>query len=261
MADAPDSPEPSRPAGFPSPDDLRGRDIAAVDPPKTDAAAVAPAPPSAGPYRLSGPSDVARGGVDDPVVARTPESALKTSSVVLRPKKAFAPAAARARFGARDRNRAARRSDRGRVRARRAPVDAGRRLPHQLRPDGHRTRRDRRRARAGAGDAADRRTRTCHAGPCRVGHQGAQGLRGRSRRRLGEGDRPAGRFSARAIEQAPGAGEAIPVQPCHRGIRVDGDRHQRRHDGRALAAVPPRDACRARGAVSASSGRSRARRS
>ena len=51
-----------------------------------------------------------------------------------------------------------------------------------------------------------------------------------------------GRLSARAIEQAPGAREAIPVQPCHRGIRADGDRHQHRHDGRALAAVPPRDA-------------------
>ena len=213
MADAPDSPEPSRPAGFPSPDDLRGRDIATVDPPKTDAAAVGPAPPSAGPYRLSGPSDVARGVRGRR--GRGADAGIRTEHLQRRPAAEEGLRACRRarRFGARDRNRAARRPDRGGVRARRAPVDAGRRLPHQLRPDGRRTRRDRRRARAGAGDAADRRTRTCETrGPVAWAIKGLKVFGVDLAGELGEGDRthgsifrPRRRTSARSPGSCTGA--------------------------------------------------------
>ena len=96
MADAPDPPRPSLPAGSASPDDQRPHETGTFGPPKTDAEAVGPAPPSAPPYRLSGPSDASRGASDDAGRARTPVSVLNTSRVVLTPKKAFTPAAARA---------------------------------------------------------------------------------------------------------------------------------------------------------------------
>ena len=80
MADAPDPSQRSLPAA-PPPDDLRRHAGRTFGPPKTDADAVGPAPPSSPPYRLSGPAEAARGAVDEAIEARIPESALNTSTV------------------------------------------------------------------------------------------------------------------------------------------------------------------------------------
>ncbi len=96
MADDPGSPDPSQPTNAASEGELRPRGDAAAGPPQTDADAVGPAVASAAPYRLSGASTGSRGAPEDPAPERTAASSLNTSTVLLRPKKTFAPAAARA---------------------------------------------------------------------------------------------------------------------------------------------------------------------
>jgi CHAT domain/Lecithin:cholesterol acyltransferase len=96
LADDPGSPDPSQPTNPASPERLRPRAGASVGPPQTDADAVGPAVPSAAPYRLRGASTVSRSAPEEPARERTAASSLNTSTVLLRPKKVFVPAAARA---------------------------------------------------------------------------------------------------------------------------------------------------------------------
>ena len=195
------------------------------------------------PYRLSGASTGSRGAPEDPVPERTAASSLNTSTVLLRPKKTFAPAAARADL---PRDTATVQPDdliEVEFEHGRAAVDARRRLPHQLRAGGSWPRRRRRRRSRSAADAADRLARSAKRavpwrGPSRGSRCLVSILPANPPKAIGRRvDFPAAPSKKR---QAPG--RLYRCSTGHRGLRPHRNGPHRRHERRAVAAVPPRHA-------------------
>ena len=195
--------------------------------------------PSAAPYRLSGASTGSRGAPEDPAPERTAASSLNTSTVLLRPKKTFAPAAARADL---PRDTATVQPDD----LIEVEFDNGERL--WMRGDDFRINfaqvvvgRD-----AGGEEVevpltlADRLARSRNARSRGVGDQGPEGVWCRSCRRVRQGDRAPGRLSGCAVEEAADTRPVVSVQYRHGGLRPHRDRSHRRHQRWAMAVVSAR---------------------
>ena len=261
MADDPGSPDPSQPTNAAPAEELRPRGDAAIGPPQTDADAVGPAVASAAGLPLSGASAGSRG------VRRIRSGSERQPRASIHPR--FCSGRRRPlRLGPRGPIFLATRRPCSPTISSRWSSSNGERL--WMRGDDFRINfaqvvvgRDA----AGSEEVevplthADRLARPGNARTGGVGHQGTQGVRCRSCRRIRESDRAAGRLSAGAVEEAAGAGQVVSLQ--YRSPRASTSPRRTSPATRpALRGCCSSTArCRARGVVLASSGRSPVRRS